>query len=73
MNSPKAAVVSDYDRTLACESDGFRIREDVSEAVNEFSRKHVFIVASGSLGPRKRSEAGFSGKNGPFEHRRVDG
>jgi phosphoglycolate phosphatase (TIGR01487 family) len=47
MNSPKVAVVSDYDRTLACESDGFRIREDVSEAVNEFSRKHVFIVASG--------------------------
>jgi len=47
MNSPKVAVVSDYDRTLACENDGFRIREDVSEAVNEFSRKHVFIVASG--------------------------
>ncbi|MGC9105292.1 MAG: phosphoglycolate phosphatase [Thermoprotei archaeon] len=47
MNSREIAVVSDYDRTLACESDGFRIRESLKDVINEFSRRHVFIVASG--------------------------
>ncbi len=47
MSSSEIAVVSDYDRTLACESDGFRVRKEVVEVVNEFSKRAVFIVASG--------------------------
>lgn len=47
MSLNNVAVVSDYDRTLACESDGFRIKEEVARIINEFSKKAVFIVASG--------------------------
>ena len=47
MSSSSIAVVADYDRTLACESDGFRIRREVVEAINGFSKRAIFIVASG--------------------------
>ena len=47
MSSSSVAVISDYDRTIACESDGFRIREEVARVINEFSKRAVFIVASG--------------------------
>ncbi|MEJ2777008.1 phosphoglycolate phosphatase [Sulfolobaceae archaeon RB850M] len=39
--------VSDFDRTLSCEKDGFKIREDVAKAINEFSRSYPFFVVTG--------------------------
>lgn len=39
--------VSDFDRTLTCEKDGFKIREDVAEVINEFSKSYPFFVVTG--------------------------
>lgn len=39
--------VSDYDRTLADEKDGFVIRENLAEFINHFSSKYPFFVVTG--------------------------
>ena len=39
--------VSDYDRTLADEKDGFVIRKEIAEFINNFSLKYPFFVVTG--------------------------
>lgn len=40
-------VASDYDRTLASESKGFVIDEEVARRVNEFAKRFYFVVVTG--------------------------
>ncbi|EWG07535.1 MAG: SPP-like hydrolase [Candidatus Aramenus sulfurataquae] len=40
-------VASDYDRTLSEEKDNFFISERVKKRINDFSRRHFFVVVTG--------------------------
>lgn len=43
----KYLVAADYDRTLAAEEDKFILKQNVRDAINEFSSSYQFVVVSG--------------------------
>jgi len=40
-------VASDFDRTISDEKDAFRVREEVRDKINEFSKYWGFFVVTG--------------------------
>jgi phosphoglycolate phosphatase (TIGR01487 family) len=47
INSGKVLVVSDYDRTLAHEKDGFFVSEEVKRRIQSFVERNYFAIVSG--------------------------